>query len=143
MSQELFSIDQVAERLTLHVKTVRNYVRDGRLKATRIGKQYRIARSDLEVFTGHSMLPSERDFLQERRHLEASSIVQIDAIGPDSANQLIGSLAAFAQGRPKSEEPLRIETLYDQQLQRLKVILLGGVHSNSATLKLIAALLEH
>jgi hypothetical protein len=34
------------------VKTVRNYVRDGRLKAVRIGKQYRIAREDLEAFMG-------------------------------------------------------------------------------------------
>jgi excisionase family DNA binding protein len=30
----------------LHVRTVRKYVRDGRLKAVRIGKQYRIARDD-------------------------------------------------------------------------------------------------
>jgi len=143
MSQELFSIDQVAARLTLHVKTVRNYVRDGRLKATRIGKQYRIARTDLEVFTGHSIVPNDRNLLQEHRHLEASSIVQIDAIGPDSASQLTSSINAYVQARSKSDEPLRIETAYDLQLQRMKVIVLGGVHSSSAALKLIGALLEH
>ena len=49
----LYSVEQVAERLGLHVRTVRNYVRDGRLKAVRIGKQYRIAREDLEALTGH------------------------------------------------------------------------------------------
>ena len=39
MSQELYSVEQVAEHLGLHVRTVRNYVRDGRLKAVRIGKR--------------------------------------------------------------------------------------------------------
>ncbi len=54
MDKELYSVEQVAERLGLHVKTVRNYVREGRLKAVRIGKQYRIARQDLEAMTGRS-----------------------------------------------------------------------------------------
>ena len=59
MSQELYSVEQVAERLGLHVKTVRSYVREGRLKAVRIGKQYRIAREDLEAMTGRPEPPPE------------------------------------------------------------------------------------
>ena len=43
VSQEMYSVEQVADLLGLHVRTVRGYVRDGRLKAVRIGKQYRIA----------------------------------------------------------------------------------------------------
>ena len=42
----MYSLDQVAERLGLHVRTVRAYVRTGRLKAIRIGKQYRVAREE-------------------------------------------------------------------------------------------------
>ncbi len=52
MSEELYSVEQVAERLGLHVRTVRSYVREGRLKAVRIGKQYRIGQADLEALTG-------------------------------------------------------------------------------------------
>jgi excisionase family DNA binding protein len=54
--EQLYSVDQVAELLGLHVKTVRNYVREGQLRAVCIGKQYRIALEDLEAFTGR--LPS-------------------------------------------------------------------------------------
>jgi excisionase family DNA binding protein len=60
MNEELFSVEQVADRLGLHVRTVRAYVRDGRLKAVRIGKQYRIARADLEALTGGPVPPSPR-----------------------------------------------------------------------------------
>jgi len=52
MPQDLYSVERVADLLNLHVRTVRNYVREGRLKAVRIGKQYRIAREDLEAMTG-------------------------------------------------------------------------------------------
>jgi len=58
----------------LHVRTVRNYVREGRLKAVRIGKQYRIAREDLDAFTG------TESKVRRTRHVEVSSIVEIDAI---------------------------------------------------------------
>ncbi|HEX2286751.1 MAG TPA: helix-turn-helix domain-containing protein, partial [Mycobacterium sp.] len=52
MAEHLYSAEDVAQRLGLHVRTVRGYVRDGRLKAVRIGKQYRIRHADLEAFVG-------------------------------------------------------------------------------------------
>lgn len=82
MAQELLSAEQVAEMLGLHVRTVRNYVREGKLNAVRIGKQYRIAYADVEAFTGHAAkLPS--DHVRRRRHVEVSSIVEIDAVDPE------------------------------------------------------------
>ena len=44
MTRHLYTADEVAERLNLHVKTIRRYIRDGRLKAKRIGKEYRVTR---------------------------------------------------------------------------------------------------
>ena len=44
---ELLSVDDVAERLHLRPRTIRDYIRTGRLRATRIGKQYRIRIEDL------------------------------------------------------------------------------------------------
>jgi excisionase family DNA binding protein len=44
MSQQLHSIEEVAKLLGLHVRTVRNYVREGRLKAIRIGKLFWLER---------------------------------------------------------------------------------------------------
>jgi excisionase family DNA binding protein len=142
MSQDLFSVFDIATRLNLHVKTVRNYVREGQLKATRIGKQYRISRADLEAFTGHPVPPSESEIARRQRHVEVSGIVQIDAISPEVSAQLENSMSAFVSGRTKPEEPLRIETIYDQHTGHLKIILLGGANDTGSALRLIAALLD-
>ena len=98
MSQDLYSVEQVAGLLGLHVRTVRNYVRDGALKAVKIGKQYRISRADLEAMTGKPIA----DAVRHHRHVEVSSIVEIDAIGVDAANRLTNYLMAAAKSRPQA-----------------------------------------
>jgi excisionase family DNA binding protein len=131
----LYSVEQVADRLGLHVRTVRNYVRDGRLKAVRIGKQYRIAREDLEAFTGRPVPASDRETVRRQRYVEVSSIVQIDAISPEAASRVTNTLMAAAAG-------LRVQTVYDEERARMKVIVLGSLASSAELLRLIDVLLE-
>ena len=136
-------MEQVAERLGLHVRTVRNYVRDGRLKAVRIGKQYRIARVDLDALTGQRTTASQTGSAPTRRHVEVSSIVQIEAIGFDAASRVTNTLLAAAKSRPEGDDPLRVDTIYDQERARLKVILSGGIATTASLLKFITAYLDH
>jgi excisionase family DNA binding protein len=142
MPQELYSVHQVAQRLGLHVRTVRNYVRDGRLKAVRIGKQYRIAREHLEAVTEHRAAAPATEGEAPRRHVEVSSIAQIEAISFDAASRVTNALMAAARGRPEAEEPLRIDTIYDPERARLKVILTGNIATTASLLKFVAAYLE-
>jgi excisionase family DNA binding protein len=142
MPQDLLSVFDIASRLNLHVKTVRNYVRDGRLKAIRIGKTYRILRSDLEAFTGHPLPPTDSEMARRRRHVEVSSVVQIDAISAEAWRRLELSLSALVQGNAKGGEPLRIESIYDRNIGRLRLIILGGANAAGAAIKFIPALLE-
>jgi len=142
MSQELYSVDQVADRLGLHVRTVRNYVRDGRLNAVRIGKQYRIAREDLEALTGRPMPASRRETAGRHRHVEVSSIVQIDAISRDAASRVSNTLMAAIAGRSEADDPLRVETIYDEERARMKIVVLGGIADGAELLRLVGALVE-
>lgn len=127
MNDRLYSVEQVAERLGLHVRTIRNYVRDGRLAAVRIGKQYRIAHEDLEAFTGRPVPAPSSDTAGRQRHTEVSSIVEIDAISAEMADRVATLLMAAAASRRPGDEPLRIETAYDMERARMKIIILGGL----------------
>ena len=132
MSQELYSVEQVAERLGLHARTVRAYIRDGRLKAVRIGKSYRIVRGDLEALMG-----SAAAALTARPRIDVSSIVEIEAIDREAAIRMTNVLMATANSRPAQDEPLRVETLYDEPRERLKIILVGGLSVVTDIQKLI------
>lgn len=141
--RELYSIGEVAERLGLHVRTVRNYVRDGRLKAVRIGKQYRISRADFEALTSSSSAaaadgsPSGAGGDDGRGHLEVSSIVQIDAIDPEAAHRLSTFVTASAQSPRDARDPLRVQTVHDRERARMKIVILGGAAATAELLHLI------
>lgn len=130
----LYSVEQVAEQLGLHVRTIRNYVRDGKLNAVRIGKQYRISGEDLEAFTGISAAEGNAPV----RHVEVSSIVQVDAIDRAGADRISTHLhAAINQG---GLGRLRVETAYDEDRGTLKVVILGDPEVTADLLHTISML---
>lgn len=137
MTRQLYSVEQVAELLDLHVRTVRGYVRDGRLKATRIGKQYRIAAEDLEAFTGRPLPAVEP--VRRTRHVEVWSVVEIDAISPEAADRVTNMMMAAAKGADDGQ-PLRIDSVYDRERGRLKVIVLASMDNTLGMLKIVRAL---
>ena len=101
MSEEMYSVEQVAERLGLHVRTVRSYIRGGRLRAVRIGKQYRIARSDLDALTGQKPTPRPAP----DRAVEVSSIVQIDGVDRAAADRLGHPRAGQGEQQRRDQPP--------------------------------------
>jgi len=134
MDNELYSVEQVAEHLGLHVKTVRNYVREGRLKAVRIGKQYRISGEDLAAITGRPASSFRPEPVRRERHVEVSSIVEIDAVSPETANRLLTLGASIGAG-------VRVESIYDAQRGRMKIILVGSMESNVHCFQFISMVL--
>jgi excisionase family DNA binding protein len=140
LQSELYSVQQVADHLGLHVRTVRNYVRDGRLKAVRIGKQYRIAAEDLASVTGRAA--SSIEPVRRNRHVEVSSIVEIDAVSPETASRVTNLLLGAANTRRPPGQPLRVETIYDAERARLKVILVGDMKASASMFKAIEMVLE-
>jgi excisionase family DNA binding protein len=51
MTDELMTTEEIAQELKYHIETVRKWIREGKLKATRINrKEYRVRRSELERF---------------------------------------------------------------------------------------------
>ncbi|WP_410621202.1 helix-turn-helix domain-containing protein [Amycolatopsis sp. cmx-8-4] len=132
MAQEVYSVEQVATQLGLHVRTVRNYVRDGRLKAVRIGKQYRITAADLAAFTG---LPAAAPAVKKA---DLSGVVEIEDVDRATADRIATLVHASLQG-PQS---LRVETIYDKEKSLLKLIVLGDLAAGADLLRMVAGFVE-
>jgi hypothetical protein len=119
------------------VRTVRNYVRSGRLKAVRIGKQYRITRADLDQLTGRAQPGTNPKPACGRYQVEGSSIVQIDGIDPAGADRVSTMLIAATAGPRNSGKPLRVDTVYDVTSARMKIIVLGNLADTAELLRLL------
>ncbi|NUT92931.1 MAG: helix-turn-helix domain-containing protein [Saccharothrix sp.] len=130
----MYSVEQVAERLGLHVRTVRGYIRGGRLKAVRIGKQYRIARADLAALLGRPDPP--------RRPVEVSTVVEVDGVDRSGADRLGTLVLASVGASPDPANPLRVQTLFDEERNRMKILVFGGPAATAEVLQLLAAVLD-
>jgi excisionase family DNA binding protein len=132
----MYSLEQVAERLGLHVRTVRGYVRSGRLKAVRIGKQYRVTRDALEALTGPTVEEAPLPL-----HAEVSSMVQIDAVSPDTARRVTSHLVGAAKAPRDDRSPLRVETIYDDKQAKMRVIVIGSLSAAADVFRLLGVIL--
>jgi excisionase family DNA binding protein len=135
----LYSVEQVAKRLGLQVRTVRAYLRAGRLKGVRIGKQYRISQADLDALIGGAARQSSEP-VRRHRHIDVSTIVQVDVISPESVDRVTNMLMAAARAPREEDQPLRIDTTYDAERARLKVFVSGSMETTVSFLKLVDTL---
>ncbi|MGW5880502.1 helix-turn-helix domain-containing protein [Nocardiopsis terrae] len=138
MAQQYYSVDQVADLLGLHVKTVRAYVREGRLAATRIGKQYRIRRRDLEEFTGGPLVEEGPPATEEALRAEASTVVQVDGVDRVTADRLTTLLTVT--GRPEERGRSHVQVVHDPERSRLKAVIVGDLASTAVLLGYIDSL---
>jgi excisionase family DNA binding protein len=143
MEETMYSIEQVAERLGLHVKTVRHYVRDGRLKAVRLGKQYRVAAADLATMLGRPDANPEPRPVSRNRRSEVYSVVEVSAVSPELSGRITNMLLGAANTHEQADDvPTQVKAIYDAARGHLKLILIGSIETTAALLKLANVLVE-
>jgi len=136
MSSSFLTAEQVAVRLSLHPKTVRRFIREGRLKATRIGKAYRILEGDLAEFAG---APVESSIEPVAR---VTSVVDIDNVDAETAQRLARFFPGALYSREPRPDPISLQVLYDPERQQLKVMLAGSPSRVATYLSHIELMLE-
>jgi excisionase family DNA binding protein len=129
------SAEQVADILGLHVRTVRGYVRDGRLPAVRMGKQYRITEKDLQAFAG---VVTDEPACSPHAHV--STVVHIDDVDRLTMDRITTHLTAAAVSDSSGPGQLDVHSTYDESACRLTVFVVGDPDSTSVVIGLIGAL---
>jgi excisionase family DNA binding protein len=131
-SGDLCTVEQAAGRLQLHPKTVLRFIHEGRLPANRIGKSYRIQRSDLDAFAGAS--PGAGQAAGEVR---VTAIVDIDGVGGEMAQKWARSVTNALNTRSGEGPPVRADVTYDPERRTVKIVIVGGAGDASGLLAMI------
>lgn len=134
MSQELLTVEAASAELQLHPKTVLRFIREGRLRATKVGKQFRILRSDLDAFAGAPVRSVSRS--------RATAIIDIEDVDQELLRRLSSVLLGARQSAEPGAEPMSIDVAHDPIRRTAKVIATGAPGDLAAVLKLVDACLE-
>ncbi|HEY8004283.1 MAG TPA: helix-turn-helix domain-containing protein [Phenylobacterium sp.] len=135
MSEEVYTVEQFAERLKLHPKTVLRFIREGRLRAVKVGKAYRILRTDMEAMTGVVRGT-------ERKAPRVTSIVDMAEVDAEQAQRLARMLPGLRMGQAAHPDPMSLDVAYDTARRQLKVVIVGSPEDTAAVLKMIQVLTE-
>jgi excisionase family DNA binding protein len=135
MSQELLTVEAVAGELRLHPKSVLRFIREGRIKASKVGRAWRITRAEVNRFAGLGD-PEPAIGITAR----ATAIIELEDLTTDEAQRIVTYVQASVAG-PKPR-PIQIETAYDRQRRSLKLIIIGAPGDTGALVSLLANVTE-
>jgi excisionase family DNA binding protein len=130
MSEMFHTVERAAERLAVHPKTVLRFIRDGRLRATRIGKSWRILASDLDAFAGVPAAPAKL-----REPIRVTAIADLPDVSTDVSRRLATALQALVLAPRDRSRPIRLDTAYDPERSHLKVIIVADALDAAAILQ--------
>jgi excisionase family DNA binding protein len=123
-----YTVDQVAELLNLHPKTLQRYIREGKLKATKLGKSYRITGHDLSVFTEGTSFDSGIDRNNDRNS-HKSSHKSSDRRSDRGSDEIVdhGKDATLQSDSFRSKPIDHEENRYPYQTSKRKPVMLSSV----------------
>ena len=121
MSEQFYTVDQAAERLKLHPKTVLRLIHEGRLRGTKIGKSYRIVRSDMESFGGAQ--PGAKPLSTLARVSCAFDLPEVSLSVSERLATMLNAAVAIDVARP---DPLHFSTIYNPETRHFKVVIFGA-----------------
>ena len=136
MSDKVYTVEQFAELVKLHPKTVLRFIKDGRVRAVKVGRSYRILRSELEVMTG--VVLGRR----ARSAARVTSIVDLPDTDPPAAQRLARLLPSLRMGREAPSDPMSLDIAYDEDRSQLKIVIVGSPADTAAILTMIKTLTE-
>jgi excisionase family DNA binding protein len=140
--KEYYAVDEVAVLLGLHVRTIRRFIREGRLKATRVGRQYRIAEADLSKLVGSDRGKEHAESQSRRRRIVASTTVDIDAIGHAERERLVHLLIGAFHSLAGEQSGRRFDSIYYKEEQQLRLLINADLDITQAVLGMIRGVLE-
>lgn len=158
MENQFYTIDKVAEILGMHHKTIRKFITEGKLAASKVGKQWRISGNDLSLFMEKNNVnindknikeESSIDFLTngevketEKQKINVSTVADINDVDKEEYFRISNTLIAVMNCKDPKMGKSTINMKYDEKENRLRILLWGNVSFIEEMLNSISMLVE-
>ncbi len=142
MSNEYYTVEQISNMLAIHPKTIQRYIREGKLRASKIGKGWRVSGHDLSVFVENNR--DERPGSENRpeRSIVASSVIDIIACGKEDAIRIMNTLTAALNSKPPEYGRSSMQSQYIERENMVRIMLFGNIRFMTVMMDTIASLAE-
>jgi excisionase family DNA binding protein len=134
MDSNLYTVDEIAGLFHLHTRTVRRFIKEGRLKASKIGGQWRIREQDLREIIGEEPqiqkssdeiegLVQGKALLSEK--IQVSTVIDILVVDRDEADRLSNCFIAVLNCKDPDYGNAKYNYIYYEAEKKGRFILWG------------------
>ncbi len=145
MESQYYTVEQISSMLDIHPKTVQRYIREGRLRAVKIGKGWRVTGNDLSEFTESTGARSmkHRPDGDSTITATASAVIDIEVGGRDDAIRIMNALTAGQNAKPPEYGRSSLHTQFIERENKVRVTLWGGVRYIAVVMDAVGMLTEN
>jgi excisionase family DNA binding protein len=140
MKQTYYTVDQISKMLNIHPKTIQRYIREGKLRAAKIGKGWRVTGHDLSTFIETDSYEKPASEKQSERSIFASSVIDIFVDGKEDAIRIMNTLTASLNVKPSEYGQSSMHSQYIERENMVRITLWGGIRFMAIMMDTIAAL---
>lgn len=158
MEEKFYTVDQIAEILGMHHKTIRKFITEGKLRANKVGKQWRISGHDLSLFMEDNNVnvrnnnevenekiefsTSNGDINNKVNKINISTVVDINEVDMDEYRKISNMLLAVMNSKDSKMSNSTINLKHYQKDRNLKIMLWGDMNFTKEMLDFISTLTE-
>lgn len=158
MEEKFYTVDQIAEILGMHHKTIRKFITEGKLRANKVGKQWRISGHDLSLFMENNNVnirnkneaedekiefSTSNDNINKTNKINISTVVDINEVDMDEHRRISNMLLAVMNSKDYKMRNSTINIKYYQKDKNLKIMLWGDMEFTKEMLDYISTLTEN
>lgn len=142
MNRDYYTVDQISNMLNIHPKTIQRYIREGKLRAAKIGKGWRVTGHDLSIFIENDRQEKPASGKRSERNIIASSVIDINVDGKEDAIRIMNTLSASLNSKPPEYGRSSMQSQYIERENMVRITLWGGIRFMAIMMDTVTALTE-
>jgi len=142
MNNNYYTVDQISNMLNIHPKTIQRYIREGKLRAAKIGKGWRVTGHDLSIFIENDSHEKPASGKRSERSIIASSVIDINVDGKEDAVRIMNTITASLNSKPPEYRHSSMQCQYIERENMVRITLWGNIRFMAIMMDTIIALTE-
>ena len=130
MNTKLYSIIDLSKILDLHPKTILRFIHEGKLRAKKIGRTWKVNEDDLKIFC-HGELSNKQPQVASANYetladrISISAVIEIKEQNSEEASRISNSIMAMLNSDRDSNGKSRFDFFYYPEIEKAKYVVYG------------------
>ena len=138
--EKYYTPEQIAAMLDMNIKTIQRYIREGKIRANKIGKGWRVTGHELSAFLeGNRQSGAQciEEIKYDNNDISCSSVIDIKVKSKDEGIRIANNLNASLMNKPAEYGSSTMNIQFIEPEEKVRIMIWGNLQILAHILKTI------